>query len=122
MTDCQPPAELGNTQDSSVMPSVRSRLSASGMVTQVLLPLNDRAPPNRPAPDQVGPSSTPSLPKPEASAAWDPAPSLKPRASTRSVEVTTKSLAVYSEDPPFWSVMRPRMTLTPAVCSNDAGT
>ena len=68
------------------MPVVRSRLSASGTVTQSLTPSKLSAPPNLPAAVRVAPLIVPVLPRPEASAAVVPVVSSKPQAPTRLVE------------------------------------
>src|SRR5262245_29705874 len=79
----QPPSALGLTQASNVMPVVRSSELLSATVTQLLVPLKDRAPPNLPADVHVALERVPLLLLPELSAAAVPVPSLKPRASTR---------------------------------------
>src|SRR2546423_1177145 len=67
------PRAVGCTHASSVMPVVRSRLFASGTVTQLLVPLKLSAPPNLPAAVCVAPVIAPALPWPEESAAGVPA-------------------------------------------------
>src|SRR6476620_7083995 len=80
------PTAVGWTHASSVMPVVRSRLFASGTVTQLLVPLKLSAPPNLPAALCVAPVIVPVLLWPEASAAVVPVVSSKPQAPTRLVE------------------------------------
>src|SRR3954469_7639375 len=72
-------AGLTNAETVNVL---RSRLLASGIVTQLLLPLKLSAPPYLPV-VHVVPLSVPPLPEPEASATVPPDPSLKPYAATR---------------------------------------
>src|SRR5436190_77247 len=76
---------MGLTQASRVIPVVRSREAESLTVTQLLTPLNDRAPPYLPEVDQEVLATVPVLELPEASAAVVPDPSLKPYAATRPV-------------------------------------
>src|SRR5436190_16364704 len=82
----QPPSGLfrlvGSTQASRVMPFLRSRDAASGMVTREVLPLKDRAPPYLPAADQIALLMLPSLPLPERSCRTAPPPSSKLYAAT----------------------------------------
>src|SRR2546423_12585955 len=80
------PRAVGCTHASSVMPVVRSRLFASGTVTQLLVPLKLSAPPNLPAAVCVAPVIAPALPWPEESAAVVPVVSSKPHAPTRLAE------------------------------------
>jgi hypothetical protein len=77
--------EEGLTHASMVMPVVRSRLAASAIVTQLVVPLNESALPKRPELFQVAPLIVPVLPLPDASAVVGPLPSLKPYAATRPV-------------------------------------
>ena len=77
-----PPAAVGLTQASSVMPIVRSSEALSGTVTKLELPLNDSAPPKRPIGAQPVAVVVPVLPVPDASATVVPAPSLNPYAAT----------------------------------------
>src|SRR5438105_1886394 len=74
----QPLTEVGLTHASSVMPLVSRRPGASFTVTQALVPLKERAPPNLPAADQAALLSVPVFALPERSAAVEPVPSLKP--------------------------------------------
>ena len=69
---------MGLTQASRVRAPVRSREAASATVTQALTPLNDRAPPYFPEADQVAFDRVPVFPRPLASAAVVPDPSLNP--------------------------------------------
>lgn len=77
------PTAVGFTHASIVMPVVRSGTLASAIVTQSLVPLKLRAPPNLPAVECVAPVSVAVLPRPEASAAVVPDGSSKPHAPTR---------------------------------------
>ncbi len=77
------PTAVGRTHASSVMPVVRSSESASGTVTQSLMPSKLSAPPKRPPVLRVGPLSVPVLPRPDASAVVVPDASSKPHAPTR---------------------------------------
>src|SRR5918995_5151763 len=63
----QPPAVLGLTQPSSVMPVVRSSEGASATVTQSLIPSKLSAPPLRPSVVGVAPETVPWFPSPDAS-------------------------------------------------------
>src|SRR4051795_8324088 len=74
---------VGRTHASSVMPVVRSRLLASGTLTQSLTPSKLSAEPYRPAGVREGPLSVPPLPRPEAAVAVVPDASSKPQAPTR---------------------------------------
>jgi anti-anti-sigma regulatory factor len=76
MTERQFVATAGLTQASSVIPVVRSRLAASFIVTQLLLPFNDNAAPYFPVPFQLALFSVPVLPFPERSFTVVPLPSL----------------------------------------------
>src|SRR5262245_57239943 len=87
----QPLRAAGLTQASRVMAPVKSRLLESLTVTQLLLPLKDRAPPNLPA-VQVAALTVPLLPLPEESPTAVPEPSSKPRAATRVFELDTVTL------------------------------
>jgi hypothetical protein len=80
-----PLVALGRTHASTVIPVVRSRLAESGIVTQLLVPLNESAPPKRPEALQVAPLIVPVLPLPDASAVVPPPPSLNPYAATSPV-------------------------------------
>src|SRR3954451_12875682 len=77
------PTAVGRTQPSSVMPVVRSSESASGTVTQSLMPSKLSAPPNFPVALRTGPLSVPVLPRPEATAVVVAPVSSKPHAPTR---------------------------------------
>jgi len=61
----QPLRAFGLTHASSVMPFVRLSSVLEAMVTQALVPLNDRAPPYLPAVFQVALLSVPVRPWPE---------------------------------------------------------
>src|SRR3954464_15973148 len=64
------------------MPVVKSRAWLSGMVTQLLEPLKERALPNRPAVVQVALAIVPFKFLPEESVARVPTPSSKPQEPT----------------------------------------
>src|SRR5712692_5772764 len=82
MTSFHPPvAVVGYTHASSVIPLVRSKVVESFTVTK-LDPLKERALPNLPCADQVGPVSVPVLEFPDASAVVVPVPSLNEYAAT----------------------------------------
>ena len=68
---------VGLAQASSVIPVVRCRLAESAIVTQLLVPLKERAGPNFPPAVQVAPVMVPVLPLEELSATVVPLPSLK---------------------------------------------
>src|SRR5712691_4785317 len=70
-------ADVGWTQASRVIPVVRDREALSRTVTHALLPLNNKAPPYRPAVVHVALRIVPLLPLPEASTTVVPAPSPK---------------------------------------------
>jgi hypothetical protein len=69
---------LNRTQASSVRPVVSSKLAELLIVTQLLVPLNDSAFPNRPAVFQVAPVMVAVLPLPDMSFTVVPVPSSKP--------------------------------------------
>ena len=77
------PRAAGLTHASTVMPVVRSSEALSLIATELLLPLNDSAPPYLPAAVHVVPEVEPLLPVPDPSPAVVPVPSLKPYAATR---------------------------------------
>src|SRR4051812_30005905 len=70
-------AAVGLTHASRVMAPVRCRDAESATVTQLLVPLKDRALPNLPAVLQVAAVIVPVFPLPEASATVVPVPSSK---------------------------------------------
>src|SRR4051812_48939991 len=76
-------AAVGYTQASRVMPDDSRSRALSATVTQLLVPLNDRALPYFPAVTQVAPEIAPVSPLPAASAAAAPAPSSNPYAATK---------------------------------------
>src|SRR4051794_817745 len=67
MTACHPLRATGLTHASRVIAPVRSSELASATVTQLLVPLNDRAPPNFPV-TRVAAVRVPVFPLPDASA------------------------------------------------------
>src|SRR5712691_9493563 len=77
------PSALGLTHASRVIPVVRSSEVESGIVTRLDVPLNESAPPKRPALDQDVVATVPALPVPEASATVVPLPSSNEYAATR---------------------------------------
>src|SRR5882672_412179 len=77
-----PLSAVGYSQASSVMPVVRSKSGASLIVTQLFMPLKDRAVPALPVVTQEAPVITPLLPLPDASLTVAPLPSLNPYAAT----------------------------------------
>src|SRR6476646_901044 len=101
----------GLTQASSVMPLVRCSDVESGIVTRELVPLNDSAPPNLPAVDQVVFETVPLFPFPDESATVAPEPSLKEYAATRpdgAAGVDAPAVFVYGLKFPAASVARTR--------------
>src|SRR4051812_31604952 len=95
------PTAVGCTHASRGMPGGRSRLFASGTVTQLLVPLKISAPPNLPAVLRVAPLMVPVLLWPEASVAVVPVVSSKPQAPTRLVEggLTVRVTAIVLGEP-----------------------
>ena len=83
MTARYPPLAVGKTHASSVMPLVKSRLATSLTLTRLLVPLKDKFFPNFPDVFQVAPPMVPLFPLPEASAVVLPAPSSKPKATSK---------------------------------------
>src|SRR5712692_2356716 len=83
----------GLTHASSVIPVLRSKDWASGIVTRAELPSNDRALPNFPAAAHVALAIVPTFPLPDASPADAPAPSLNAYAAT-SEEVIERVVAL----------------------------
>ena len=69
---------VGSTQASSVMPELSCSELLPGIVTRLLVPLNESALPNLPAVVQVAPEIVPLLPFPEASVTVVPVPSSNP--------------------------------------------
>src|SRR5262245_60167515 len=94
MTVVQPLSDAGLTQASSVIRWVRSREAASATVTQLLVPLKERAFPYLPAVVHVAPERVPVLLVPEESAVVVPAPSSKPSARTGAGWVTLTTIPV----------------------------
>ena len=94
---------MGLTHASIVMPVVRSSEALSLTVTELFVPLNDRAPPNLPSALHVAPEVEPVLPVPDASAAVVPAPSLKPYAATMPGGAAAA-----------WAAFRPRRAKAPS--------
>src|SRR4051794_1770139 len=88
------PTAVGRIHASIVMPEVRSRLFASGTVTQSLVPLKLRAPPNLPAIVRVAPAIVPVLPLPEASVTEPPDVSSKPQAPTSPEDTGGETVSV----------------------------
>src|SRR5262245_928120 len=86
-----PLVAVGRTHAPMVMPLVRSRLAESGTVTQLLVPLNESAPPNRPEVVHVAPLIVPVLALPEASEVVAPPFSLNPYAATSPVCATAET-------------------------------
>src|SRR3954463_14743695 len=78
-------AAAGLTQASRVIPVVRSRRLLSATVTQALAPLNERAPPKRPAVVHDAFETAPLSAWPVESDAVVPLVSSKPQAPTRPV-------------------------------------
>src|SRR5436309_4148390 len=79
----------GFTHASSVMALARSSELESFTVTQLFVPLNDRALPNLPFAAQVAFEIVPLFPLPDASPSVEPVPSSKLYAATRVFEVET---------------------------------
>src|SRR5262245_14232314 len=74
---------VGKIQAARVMAVPRSREGDAGTWTRLLMPSKLRADPKRPWGTQIAPAMVAVLPRPEASAAVVPAPSLKPKAATK---------------------------------------
>src|SRR5205809_8027754 len=91
-TVSQPLITDGFTHASSVRAVDRSSELESATVTQLLVPLNDRALPYLPPAAQVAPEIVPVFPLPEASATVEPVPSSKLYAATRVFELDTVTL------------------------------
>src|SRR5689334_20972393 len=83
MTALYPLRADGLIHASRVIALVRSSALASAIVTQLLVPLKEAAPPNLPCVDQPVFESVPTLPLPDPSLAVVPLPSLNPYAATR---------------------------------------
>src|SRR6478672_1086722 len=99
ITLVQPVSVVGLTQASRVMPVVRSRRLLSATVTQLLVPLNIRAPPNLPAEVQEVLLTVPVRLWPEESLAVVPAASSKPQAPTRpATTVALETVTMTSAD------------------------
>src|SRR5450432_2255125 len=81
---------VGMTQASSVMPVVKSSALESGTVTQLLVPLNDSAPPNFPVVTRVAPLIVPTFPVPELSTTLAPLVSSKPYDATKPLAIITR--------------------------------
>ena len=77
LTHC-PSVTVGNTHASTVIAVVRSSVAESATVTRLVVPLNTRALPMRPAVVHVVFVAVPVLPRPEASAVVPPWFSLNP--------------------------------------------
>src|SRR5207247_11105267 len=77
-TERQPLSAVGNTHASSVIVVVNRSDGASLTVTQFVVPLKDRAPPNRPDPVHEAPVIVPLLLLPERSPATVPLASSNP--------------------------------------------
>jgi len=73
----------GRTHASNVNADDKSKSFASATVTQLDDPLNDNAPPNRPAVDHDAPDSVPTCPFPHASPPPKPHPLARERAAPR---------------------------------------
>src|SRR5690348_3957769 len=81
-TASQPVRDLGETQASSVRAPVSRREEASLTVTQLLVPLKDKASPYFPVATQAALEMVPLFPEPDESTTTGPAPSLNPYAAT----------------------------------------
>src|SRR6476620_1081889 len=75
---------VGLTHASSVIPVVKCKDAASGMVTLAFVPLNDKAPPYLPAAVRVALTIVPVRPLPDASVTVDPVVSFNAYATTSS--------------------------------------
>src|SRR5690348_5043858 len=115
-THSQPLIAVGYTHASSVMALARSREAESATVTQLFVPLNDRALPYLPEVLQVAPEIVPAFPFPEASPSVEPVPSSKLYAATRvfDVETVTVTPAEGVSKLPLSSTARLLMTVFPA--------
>src|SRR5262245_41915821 len=99
------------------MAPVRSSELESATVTQLLVPLKDRALPNLPAVLQVALLIVPVFPLPEASATVEPVPASKLYAATRVFELDTVTFtpAVGVPRLPLSSTARLLMITDPAL-------
>src|SRR5438067_8275253 len=115
-THSHPLIAVGLTQASRVIALARSSVLESATVTQLFVPLNDRALPNFPPADQVAFEIVPVFPLPEASPSVEPVPSSKLYAATRvfDVETVTVTPAEGVSRLPLSSAARVLMVALPA--------
>jgi hypothetical protein len=97
------------------MAPVRWREAESATDTMLLVPLNDRAPPNFPEAVHVALAIVPLFPFPDESPSVLPLPSLNPYAATRVFEEETVTLTPADAGPrfPLSSTARALMTTVP---------